>query len=121
MLTLGDVLFETGKSDIQAGATGNLDRLADFLGKYPERSALIEGHTDNIGDDSYNMGLSQRRADAVQYYLRNRGVTAQRMSSFGKGEAFPVSGNDSAGGRQQNRRVEVIIDNGPPATAAARP
>ena len=121
VLTLGDVLFENGKSDLRSGATSNLDRLVSFMAMYPERTAIIEGHTDSVGDDAYNMSLSLRRADAVRSYLNSRGVSSQRLTSFGKGEAFPVSGNDSSAGRQQNRRVEVIIDNRVAATAAVRP
>ncbi len=73
--------------------------------------ATIEGHTDSVGEEGYNQGLSQRRADAVKAYLVGRGVAPTRLTSSGKGEAYPVAGNESAGGRQQNRRVEVIIDN----------
>ena len=118
VLTLGDVLFATGQSTLRAGATGNLDRLVTFLGKYADRTVVIEGHTDSVGGEDSNQALSQRRADAVMSYLATRGVASERLTSLGKGEAFPVSGNDSAGGRQQNRRVEVIIANEPPATAA---
>ena len=69
VLTLGDVLFETGRADLKAGATADLGKLVTFLGKYPERSVIIEGHTDNVGGEDFNLGLSQRRADAVRSYL----------------------------------------------------
>lgn len=111
VLTLGDVLFDTGKSTLKSGAMATLDRLADFLKQAPERSVIIEGHTDSVGSDDYNMELSQRRADAVKAALLQRGVAAERVVSAGKGEAFPVAGNDTAAGRQQNRRVEIIISN----------
>jgi outer membrane protein OmpA-like peptidoglycan-associated protein len=81
---------------------------------------LIEGHTDSIGDEGYNQDLSLRRADAVRSYLAGRGVASSRLSALGKGEAFPVAGNDSAAGRQQNRRVEVIIANAQQSAASAR-
>lgn len=111
VLTLGDVLFATGSANINPGAVGNLDRLVAFLGKYPERTASIEGHTDSVGADDYNQGLSQRRADAVKSYLANQGVSSNRLTTIGKGEIYPVASNDSAAGRQQNRRVEVVINN----------
>jgi outer membrane protein OmpA-like peptidoglycan-associated protein len=109
VLTLGDVLFATGSDQLKPGATGNLDRLVSFMAMYGDRSATIEGHTDNVGEDAYNQGLSQRRADGVKAYLASRGVAAARLTSMGMGEAYPIAGNESAGGRQQNRRVEVII------------
>jgi outer membrane protein OmpA-like peptidoglycan-associated protein len=111
VVTLGDVLFETGRADLKGGNVKNLNNLADFLNKYENRTVLIEGHTDNVGDDNYNQGLSLRRADAVRSYLISKGVSGSRMNSFGMGETTPVSSNDSSTGRQQNRRVEVIIAN----------
>lgn len=116
VLTLGDVLFASGTAELLSGATGNLDQLVSFLGNYPTRTVLIEGHTDSVGSSSSNQLLSERRADSVRSYLVRRGVDAARLSTSGAGESTPVSGNDSAAGRQQNRRVEVIISN--PALAA---
>jgi outer membrane protein OmpA-like peptidoglycan-associated protein len=115
VLTLGDVLFETGRSGLKMGATGNLNKLVAFLNRYPDRTALIEGYTDSVGSEDYNQGLSERRADSVKSYLVGEGIGATRLSASGKGERDPVASNDSAGGRQQNRRVEVIISN--PAAA----
>jgi len=115
VLTLGDVLFRSGMSDLNAGATNSLEKLASFLNHYPDRSAIIEGHTDNVGSDDYNQGLSQRRADSVKSYLMGHGIGSPRLAATGMGESQPLAGNDSATGRQQNRRVEVIIDNPPPA------
>jgi outer membrane protein OmpA-like peptidoglycan-associated protein len=111
VLTLGDVLFATGSSDLKPGAIDNLDRLVSFLGKYPDRNAVIEGHTDSRGADAYNQELSLRRADSVRGYIAGKGVASTRLSSVGKGEAVPVASNDSAAGRQQNRRVEIVIGN----------
>ena len=116
VLTLGDVLFASGTAELLSGATGNLDQLVSFLGNYPTRTVLIEGHTDNVGSSSSNQLLSERRAESVNAYLVRRGVDATRLSTSGAGESTPVSSNDSAAGRQQNRRVEVIISN--PALAA---
>lgn len=109
VMTLGDVLFATGKAELMGGAAGNLDKLASFLKRYPERTVEIEGHTDNVGSADLNRGLSQRRADAVKNYLVQQGVASNRLSTAGKGFDSPIGNNDSAAGRQQNRRVEIII------------
>ncbi|HUP93093.1 MAG TPA: OmpA family protein [Solimonas sp.] len=111
VVTLGDVLFASGRSELKGGATSNLAKLSAFLNKYPDRTVIIEGHTDNVGSDDSNMGLSQRRADSVRSFLLSQGVAGSRVSALGKGESSPTAGNDSATGRQQNRRVEVIISN----------
>jgi outer membrane protein OmpA-like peptidoglycan-associated protein len=115
VLTLGDVLFSTGNADLKSGSSGNLNKLVAFLGKYPDRTAAIEGYTDSVGSEEYNQRLSERRADSVRSYLIGQGVDSARLSTSGKGERSPVAGNDTSEGRQQNRRVEVIINN--PATA----
>lgn len=109
VVTLGDLLFATGKSDLLGGAANNLGKLAAFLSQYPDRSVTIEGYTDDVGSEASNQSLSQRRADSVKSYLLSRGIASSRLSASGMGEAAPVAGNDSATGRQQNRRVEVII------------
>ena len=111
MVTLGDVLFETGNSQLRGGIPNNLDKLADFLQRFDTRTVMIEGHTDSVGSDDSNMSLSQRRADSVQAYLVGQGVAAARISADGKGEGAPIADNESPTGRQQNRRVEVIISN----------
>jgi len=116
VLTLGDVLFASGKANLLSGATGNLDKLAAFLNKYPDRTVVIEGYTDNVGSEDYNQGLSERRADSVKSYLAGQGIGALRLSALGKGESGAVADNSSATGRQQNRRVEVVISN--PAAAS---
>ena len=109
VLTLGDTLFATGKSDLNPGAQGNLNRLGDFLAEYQGRTASIEGFTDSMGDEEANQMLSERRADSVKRYLIGRGVKSNRLTSTGRGENAPVAGNESVAGRQQNRRVEVVI------------
>jgi outer membrane protein OmpA-like peptidoglycan-associated protein len=118
VLTLGDVLFTTGSAELQAGASTRLDKLVSFLNQYPERNVLIEGHTDNVGDADYNQGLSQQRAESVQSYLTRKGIEPRRLTASGMGLRNPITGNDSAAGRQQNRRVEIIIENPPLATAS---
>ncbi len=111
VLTLGDVLFETDKAQLKSGATGNLNTLVMFLNNYPNRTVLIEGYTDSVGSDDYNQGLSSRRAESVQAYLIGQGIDRGRLSASGLGESAPVADNESAMGRQLNRRVEVIISN----------
>jgi outer membrane protein OmpA-like peptidoglycan-associated protein len=111
VVTLGDLLFATGKSELTGGAGPNLDKLAAFLGEYPDRTVMIEGHTDSVGREESNYFLSQRRADSVKSYLVSRGVQASRLTTAGLGQGSPVASNDTATGRQQNRRVEVIISN----------
>ena len=115
VLTLGDTLFASGKSELKSGATANLDKLSAFMAEYPQRTAAIEGFTDNMGSEEFNQDLSQRRADSVKRYLVGQGVGTARLSSAGRGENAPVADNASAAGRQQNRRVEVVIS---PAEAA---
>ncbi|MET0657659.1 MAG: OmpA family protein [Steroidobacteraceae bacterium] len=109
VLTLGDVLFDTGRATLKEGAYGTLDRLAKALEEQPGRQVLIEGHTDNVGSDDSNQNLSERRAQSVQAALMERGVARNQMTAEGKGEHSPIAGNDSAGGRQSNRRVELIF------------
>jgi outer membrane protein OmpA-like peptidoglycan-associated protein len=114
VLTLGDVLFETGSSTLSSGAGRNMDRLVQFLTDHPERLVQIDGFTDSVGTDSFNQDLSQHRADAVRYQLVSRGISPTRIATQGYGKAYPVAGNSESSGRQLNRRVEVVIgaDNG---------
>jgi outer membrane protein OmpA-like peptidoglycan-associated protein len=109
VLTLGDVLFDTGRSELKSGATRKIDQLAQFLMEHPDRRVQIEGFTDSVGTDSYNEDLSQRRADAVKAALINRGIEPSRVGTEGYGKAYPVANNNDSGGRQLNRRVEVVI------------
>lgn len=111
VLTLGDVLFATGKADLRGGSVAELDELANFLARYPDRSVVIEGHTDSVGSNDFNLGLSQRRAESVRSYLVRQGVDPSRVTTQGMGESVPVASNETAGGRQQNRRVEIIVSN----------
>lgn len=119
VLTLGDVLFATGRSEVKVGSASNLNKLVAFLNKYPERKVQIEGHTDNVGSEDSNQGLSQRRADSVRSYLMQQGIGADRLVAAGKGESQPIADNASDSGRQQNRRVVAIIENPAPAAASA--
>ncbi len=89
----------------------NLNKVAAFLSQYEERTVIIEGNTDSVGQEDYNQGLSERRVNSVAAYLVRHGVSPNRISAAGLGENSPVASNDSAAGRQQNRRVEIIISN----------
>lgn len=111
VVTLGDLLFDTGQFSLRRGSNAHLDKLAQFLNSNAERTAMIEGHTDDVGADSANMLLSQRRADTVKAFLVAQGIAANRLQATGKGEVLPLATNASVQGRQQNRRVEVIIAN----------
>jgi OOP family OmpA-OmpF porin len=111
VLTIGDVLFATGKADLSSDALRSVDKLADFLQKYPNRNVLIEGHTDSVGSDEFNLTLSQKRADSVKETLTSRGISEGRIATKGYGKKFPVASNDTVAGKQQNRRVEVIVLN----------
>jgi len=116
VLTLGDVLFDTGRAELKAGASRKIDQLAQFLIEHPDRRVQIDGFTDSVGSDPYNQDLSQRRANAVREALIARGVDSSRIGTEGYGKSYPVANNSDSGGRQLNRRVEVVIggNNGAP-------
>jgi OmpA-OmpF porin, OOP family len=121
VLTVGDVLFATGKAEIASGGLRGVDKLAEFLKSNPKRNLLIEGFTDNTGSEDLNVKLSQQRADAVRDLLVSRGVAPDRITTKGYGPKYPLTSNDSAAGRQQNRRVEVVVlDEGVSPSSASR-
>ncbi len=103
------LLFAFDSDSIQAAAGTNLRELASSLQKYPDSQLLIVGHTDNVGEDSYNQLLSQRRSNSAAAYLAAQGVARTRLAATGKGESEPVTTNETDAGRQKNRRVEVAI------------
>lgn len=109
VLTLGDVLFDTGQATLKPGAARTVAALVTFLNENPERNVLIEGFTDSVGGAQFNLGLSQRRADAVRTALVERGIPGTRIRTRGYGQEYPVASNATAAGRQQNRRVEIVI------------
>jgi outer membrane protein OmpA-like peptidoglycan-associated protein len=109
VMTLGDVLFDTGRAELKSGAGRKMDQLGQFLVEHTDRRVQIDGFTDSVGTDSYNEDLSQRRADSVKAALINRGVQPSRIGTEGYGKAYPVANNNDSGGRQLNRRVEVVI------------
>ncbi len=109
VLTLGDVLFESNQATMAPGATRNIAKIASFMSSNPERHAVIEGHTDSLGDDDYNLNLSRDRAFAIRQALIYEGIPASRISTQGFGETLPVASNSTSAGRQKNRRVEIIF------------
>ncbi len=111
VLTIGEVLFAFAKADLSSKADRNVHKLAIFLKKYPNRNVLIEGHTDNIGSEEYNLDLSRRRAESVKEKLIREGVGPDRITTVGYGKKYPAVSNDTDANRALNRRVEVIILN----------
>lgn len=109
LVTLGDVLFDTARSELKAGSLQKIYPLAEYLKEHPETMVKIEGHTDSRGSEDYNAQLSQRRADSVREFLVSNGIAPNRITAQGMGENFPVATNSTASGRQQNRRVDVTI------------
>ena len=119
VLTVGDVLFDVGQATLKPGAVNEIVRLSEFLQTSPERRVRIEGHTDSTGSITTNLVLSQRRAEAVADTLAAAGVPRDRIVATGLGPDFPVASNATAAGRQQNRRVEVVIEDAPTSTGPA--
>lgn len=109
VLTLGDVLFETDQAQLTADAMRKLYPLVTLLKENERRDISIEGFTDSSGAESYNLNLSQERADAVRDFLVANGIDPERIKAQGYGEAKPVASNADAAGRRENRRVEVIV------------
>jgi len=103
------VYFETNKSDINAKSKTNLGKLANIFKEYPDTNLVVEGHTDSSGDDSYNMSLSQKRANAVTNYLVSQGISKSRITTYAHGETLPKYDNGTPEGRAKNRRVEFGI------------
>ena len=109
VVNMGDVLFDTGKSDLRLDAREALAKLTGIVLNYPSLHLTIEGHTDSTGSSEFNQTLSQKRADAVHDYLVSQGLDASGLSAQGLGMENPVADNSTADGRQKNRRVEIIV------------
>lgn len=111
VLTLsGSILFKSAESALLPQAQTKLDQVADALLAMRTRNLIVEGHTDSQGSDTYNQGLSQRRAEAVRDYLVRKGYPSNQIQSRGRGEGSPIANNSSAEGRANNRRVEIVIE-----------
>lgn len=109
VLTLGEMLFGFDQAQLEPGAERKLQPLASFLQENADREVIVEGHTDAVGSEEYNRQLSERRALAVRNYLIRQGVAPDRIETQGYGPQYPVAPNDTPAGRQQNRRVDVVI------------
>ena len=109
LLTLGQGLFATGQYELSTAARADVGRIAAVLGRYPDRTILVEGHTDSQGSEPTNQALSERRANSVRAALIAEGVDPSRITATGYGESRPVDDNSTAQGRAQNRRVEIVI------------
>jgi outer membrane protein OmpA-like peptidoglycan-associated protein len=106
---MSDVLFKTGSYELAPGARERLAKVSGILLAYPSLHVQIEGHTDSVGTDEYNQTLSENRANAVKAYFVQQGISRDSIESRGFGKTQPIASNDTAEGRQQNRRVELVL------------
>ncbi|HVX57409.1 MAG TPA: OmpA family protein, partial [Candidatus Saccharimonadales bacterium] len=109
IVNMSDVLFAFNKYNLKPDAQVKLAKVSGILLAHPDLKVQVEGYTDNIGSDQYNQKLSQERADAVRDFLVSQDVPQQEVTAQGFGESHPVADNSSAAGRQQNRRVELVV------------
>ncbi len=109
VVTLGDVLFQSGETELRVEAMDSLVEVVDLLQSEPDKKIRIEGHTDSTGNEETNLRISQQRADSVLTALVSLGVDAERITSAGMGQDFPIATNETEDGRAQNRRVDVIL------------
>jgi outer membrane protein OmpA-like peptidoglycan-associated protein len=109
IVSMSDVLFDTGKYSLKPGAREKLAKVAGILLAYPGLNIEVGGYTDNVGGDEMNQKLSENRADSVRDYLVEQGVTSNSVSAKGFGNTLPVASNDNSAGRQENRRVELVV------------
>jgi outer membrane protein OmpA-like peptidoglycan-associated protein len=109
IVNMSDVLFDTGKYTLKPGAREKLAKISGIVQAHPGLMLSVEGHTDSVGSDDYNQKLSEQRANSVRDYLVSQGVMSNTITASGFGEAQPVATNDNATGRQQNRRVEMVV------------
>jgi outer membrane protein OmpA-like peptidoglycan-associated protein len=113
IVNISDVLFDFNKYTLKPGAREKLAKVSGILLAYPGLKIQLEGHTDSIGSDEYNLKLSQQRAESVRDYIQSQGVPAASLTAVGYGKFNPVATNDTAAGRQQNRRVEMVVSGEP--------
>jgi outer membrane protein OmpA-like peptidoglycan-associated protein len=109
IVNMSDVLFDTGRYTLRPGAREKLAKISGIVLAHPGLRLAVEGHTDSVGGDEYNMKLSEQRADAVRDYLVQQGLSSDGVTAKGFGKTMPVADNSTAAGRQQNRRVELVV------------
>ena len=117
IVNLSDVLFDTGQYSLKPGAREKLAKVSGIVVAHPGLNLQIEGHTDSVGSDDFNMRLSEKRAESVRTYLVGQGISGDTVTAIGLGKADPVATNTTAAGRQQNRRVELIVSGEPIGSA----
>src|SRR5262249_20155581 len=110
IVSMPDVLFDFNQYTLKGEARERLSKVSGILLAYPGLDVQVEGHTDNVGSDEYNQKLSEERADAVREFLVTQGVSPGNVTAQGFGKTQPVASNDSASGRQLNRRVELVVN-----------
>ncbi len=124
IVNMSDVLFDTNQATLKPGAREKLAKVSGILLAYPTLHMTVEGYTDSTGTDEYNLKLSQRRADSVREYVVSNGINGSNVEAHGYGKDKPVATNDTAAGRQQNRRVEMVVTGdiiGQPISSLVRP
>jgi outer membrane protein OmpA-like peptidoglycan-associated protein len=121
IISLSDILFDSGKATLLPGTQRQLAQLGTLLSSYTDRRIIVEGHTDNVGTDAFNLQLSEARAESVRNALIKQGVSPNFISAVGYGRSKPVASNDTPQGRAQNRRVEIVVLNPPSPSAPAVP
>jgi outer membrane protein OmpA-like peptidoglycan-associated protein len=121
IVNINDVLFDTAQYTLKPGAREKLAKVSGIILAYPGLKIQLEGHTDSVGGDDYNLKLSQERGDSVRTYLASQGVPADTITAIGLGKADPVATNDTAAGRQQNRRVDMVVSGAPIGLGALSP
>jgi outer membrane protein OmpA-like peptidoglycan-associated protein len=109
ILSMSNVLFDTARATLKPGARERLSKLAGVVLSNPGLQLAVEGHADSVGNEEYNQDLSERRANSVRDYLVGEGISAQSITARGFGESMPIASNDTPEGRQQNRRVEIVV------------
>jgi outer membrane protein OmpA-like peptidoglycan-associated protein len=121
IVNINDVLFDTAQYSLKPGAREKLAKVSGIILAYPGLKIQLEGHTDSVGSDDYNLKLSQERGDSVRAYLVTQGVPADSVTATGLGKADPVATNDNAAGRQQNRRVDMVVSGAPIGVGSLSP
>jgi len=121
IVNISDVLFDFNKYTLKPGAREKMAKVSGILLAYPGLKIQVEGHTDSVGSDEYNLKLSDQRAYAVRDYLVTQGVPSATVTSIGLGKSNPVASNETAAGRQQNRRVELVVSGDPIGIQGTQP
>src|SRR5262249_47221762 len=113
IVNMSDVLFDTARYTLKPGAREKLAKISGIVLAHPGLKLEVEGHTDSVGGDTYNQRLSEQRADSVREFLITQGINQDTITSRGFGKTKPVASNDTAAGRQRNRRVEIVVSGTP--------